>query len=467
MKCCVCHKEFENNYKLEQHCRSSKDDQHKEYVKNNLTNKFICKYCNKEFKTKNNLKIHYLNGKKCSNLYREDVNKPIVFDNKINCVCKYCGKDGFNGFKGLATHRKHSEKCLNSWKKEQEEKDKQTTKVKCEICGEFLRNISNTHLKKHNITQSEYKKRFPKSKIFSDGLLDIQKERREKKIFERFGNDTSFSSISLANCIKRYGEEEGKIFYEKWKNSIGITKEKYIEKYGEEKGLKKYGEWKESLKGKLSLDWYVKKYGEEVGNIKYQERRKIQSKCKKLESYIEKYGEKEGYKIYKKICLKKALNLENAIRLYGEKDGIEKYNLWIESKFDFDSQSKIALEFFQKIKEMFPDDNVYFHNNPREYHKYLKSLKKSCFLDFYMERGNKAIEFYGDYWHANPNKYAPEDIVFFPKQKSIVASEIWEKDNERIEAIKKEHGIEVLIVWEFDYINDEKNVMEIVKKFLS
>lgn len=37
--------------------------------------------------------------------------------------------------------------------------------VKCEICGELLKNISNTHLKKHNITTKQYKKLYPDSPI--------------------------------------------------------------------------------------------------------------------------------------------------------------------------------------------------------------------------------------------------------------------------------------------------------------
>lgn len=44
--------------------------------------------------------------------------------------------------------------------------------VKCEICGEHLRMINNTHLKKHSITLSEYKIKYPSSKTVSNKTTD-------------------------------------------------------------------------------------------------------------------------------------------------------------------------------------------------------------------------------------------------------------------------------------------------------
>jgi very-short-patch-repair endonuclease len=56
------------------------------------------------------------------------------------------------------------------------------------------------------------------------------------------------------------------------------------------------------------------------------------------------------------------------------------------------------------------------------------------------------LEVQGDYWHANPNVYSPDD--WFPKQK-MTAAQIWEKD-----AMKKkyaeERGFTVIYLWESD-----------------
>ncbi len=57
------------------------------------------------------------------------------------------------------------------------------------------------------------------------------------------------------------------------------------------------------------------------------------------------------------------------------------------------------------------------------------------------------IEVNGDYWHANPNEYRPDDIISYPKG-TRMASEVWEKDNIKINALKEKYL--VFVVWEFD-----------------
>ena len=66
------------------------------------------------------------------------------------------------------------------------------------------------------------------------------------------------------------------------------------------------------------------------------------------------------------------------------------------------------------------------------------------------------IEVQGDYWHANPEIYAHDDIIKYPKSKKILASEIWEKDLKK----KKEaenNGYLVLYVWESEIMALDSN----------
>jgi len=55
------------------------------------------------------------------------------------------------------------------------------------------------------------------------------------------------------------------------------------------------------------------------------------------------------------------------------------------------------------------------------------------------------IEFYGDYWHANPKIYKPDDIIHH----KFKAKDIWENDKQRIK-ILEELGYFVHIVWQSD-----------------
>ena len=59
---------------------------------------------------------------------------------------------------------------------------------------------------------------------------------------------------------------------------------------------------------------------------------------------------------------------------------------------------------------------------------------------------NKVIEFYGDFWHANPSLYDKNNIV----RNGLSAKEIWNYDNKRINMLKEKFNLKIKIVWEVD-----------------
>ena len=128
-------------------------------------------------------------------------------------ICKYCDRKDFKNDKGLATHRRHNKKCYNKWLTEKQEEESKKTKVQCLLCGKQLRNISNTHLKKHSITQKQYKILFPSALLFSEGLLNEQKQKRKDTI------------------KKKYTEEE--IKYLKGKKSVLAREKKHNMKFSD------------------------------------------------------------------------------------------------------------------------------------------------------------------------------------------------------------------------------------------
>lgn len=382
-------------------------------------------------------------------------------------TCKYCGRTGFFNIKSLSIHRRFSKSCLEKWKKEQEEIDNSKSKVKCAICGEYLRNISNTHLKKHNMTQQEYKCQFPDSPIFSDGLLDLQKEKREATIVERYGNNNKIRAITKETFIKNNGEKKGIALWNEFleKRQHQGSLQWYCEKYGEQEGTKLYNERCDSLVGRYTLAWFCEKYGEQEGIDRYNENRKIQSECRRLEKYIEKYGEEEGTKKFNEINNKKRPTLSNFIRKYGEEEGAKRWNKMIGNRSEF-KQSKVAMELFETIALKVQDKKVYYYNHPKEYGVMVQEDKIYCLLDFYCIDTNKVIEFYGDYWHANPNIYNENDMVFYPGNKSVVAKDVWEKDKKRIERIRCQMNCQIMIVWESDFVNHKKETIKKVVEFL-
>lgn len=77
-----------------------------------------------------------------------------------------------------------------------------------------------------------------------------------------------------------------------------------------------------------------------------------------------------------------------------------------------------------------------------------------------ISKGNKVIEYYGDYWHSNPVKYSPE---YFNKQTNMTACEKWSKDCDRINNIIT-NGYSVMIVWENDFkLNKTQTILNCIK----
>lgn len=77
-------------------------------------------------------------------------------------------------------------------------------------------------------------------------------------------------------------------------------------------------------------------------------------------------------------------------------------------------------------------------------------------LDIYLPDLKLAIEYNGDYWHANPNLYSKDEIV---NGKS--ASDIWEKDIEKINQCYSK-DITLIVVWENDWINNREEIQSLI-----
>jgi len=71
------------------------------------------------------------------------------------------------------------------------------------------------------------------------------------------------------------------------------------------------------------------------------------------------------------------------------------------------------------------------------------------------------VEFYGNYWHANPRMYEADDIV----ARDLKARDVWDNDKERV-SILKNNGFKVFIVWQCEYENNEKLVIQKIIKCL-
>ena len=81
--------------------------------------------------------------------------------------------------------------------------------------------------------------------------------------------------------------------------------------------------------------------------------------------------------------------------------------------------------------------------------------------DIYIPKLNLVIEYFGDYWHCNPNKYSEE---YINKKKNLSAKEIWEYDKTKLELIKS-YGYNVEVIWENELKLNNQKLLTIIKKY--
>lgn len=170
------------------------------------------------------------------------------------------------------------------------------------------------------------------------------------------------------------------------------------------------------------------------------------------EKCIEKYGEKEGLRRWKERQEKWQATLNS-------KSPEEKARINRAKQRNGSSVSLISQELFESLGI----ENAKYHNNGGEEVIYIDDLTYYM-VDFVL--GNKIIEFYGDYWHCNPNRYKPEDIVKFPRDISYKAKEIWQKDKKRKQELEQA-GYSVLEIWEGDFKENPDKVIQQCKEFLT
>lgn len=310
--------------------------------------------------------------------------------------CKYCNRKGFNGKKGLAMHREGHHRdnpCYISWKKEQDDLEKRKSKIKCKICGSLLRNISNTHLRKHGITQQEYKIRFPNAPIFSKGLLALQNELREKTIRKRYTRE-EIRNLRGEKAVlakeKKYGKPISEIQRELYYDELAKNSEKVTHKHkiGGQKIKKFYkklrlniNEWSRHKNRRLKLrtKTNLNKHG-----VRFVQCLEV-TKEKQRNSLIEKYGSLE--EAYRQASLK-AL-----------KTRYKKYGIYARYCPVFSLESQ---ELFCAIEQLMPKSIICYYatsqkgNRLRNEEFQVLVDSNRCllrFLDFYVPEFKKCIEF--------------------------------------------------------------------------
>lgn len=320
--------------------------------------------------------------------------------------------------------------------------------VTCKECGKQVKQIHWSHLRngcKGTIKDTkEYLEKYPNS-------------------ITRKGKSTGHT---LQLYIERYGEIEGQ---QRWDNYCKFQSHKNTFEYKQ----KKYGWTREQFDEYNSKRFntrknFIRRHGDIEGIKKWDEYCKLQSYVGvKLEYFIEKYGLNQGTEIYNQMIRNKSNSRSNLIRKYGEVLGILKYeDIQCKRNFTNTTYSKISQELFNSIDSYIGSDETFYKEKNYEYYIYLSTLDKTIYIDYFNLTKNKAIEFYGDYWHASNILYEENDIVKLPNNIRKTAKEIRENDLLRLKCLKEQHNIDTLVVWEYEYKKDKSLIINKCVEFM-
>ena len=171
-----------------------------------------------------------------------------------------------------------------------------------------------------------YKEMYPDAPIFSEGLLDIQRQNRELTIAERYSDmgNKIHDCASLDFFMRKFEDKE--LAYKAWierkeNTAYNVSRHGYIDKYGEFEGNRLFDLRCQKGVYHRSLAGLIERFGEEEGTKIYNERKERNKLSKSKEYVIQNHG--EDY--YNALCAKKALTLENFIRKYGDDLGTQKF----------------------------------------------------------------------------------------------------------------------------------------------
>jgi G:T-mismatch repair DNA endonuclease (very short patch repair protein)/endogenous inhibitor of DNA gyrase (YacG/DUF329 family) len=400
-----------------------------------MTHLVKCDECNEVFDTINPRQRFC--SKKCrdKNLIRTRKEKRLRDNPPREIKCENCGKK-------FTTNRKNamacSRKCISDLQNakireqrriENEEKYKDIDDIPvCKICGWKARSIQQHVVQQHRMPLEEYKEKFnvTDEDIFHSSYIEFFSERVKGNKNPAYNHGGRLSPFSKK--FKKYEELDD--------NETDEIINDLIEQANKTKD--------ENGSYTCRLDYYLNQgMTEEEAKNALSERQTTFS----LDICIEKYGEEKGKEIWEERQRKwlnslDELSDEEKKRIYDAKVNALSNNY-----------SKISFELFEKLGKK---DAFYGEN------EIVIKTKNGNFKPDFMY-GNKIIEFYGDFWHANPLKFDENEIMKYPSRinkNPMKASDIRKKDKFRNKELENA-GFEILIVWEHDYkLDPEKEIQK-------
>ena len=167
-------------------------------------------------------------------------------------------------------------------------------------------------------------------------------------------------------------------------------------------------------------------------------------------------------------------SLKTCIEKYGPEEGLVKFierqikwqkTLYKNGKLK-SGYSEVSQElFFKLIEDVEINASNYFIFAKKGGEFVLNDNNGFYRYDFTDLKNKRIIEYNGDDYHGNPNKYKANDYPN-PFRKDLTAKDIWNKDNQKT-LIANNNGFEVFVVWDSEYKQNKKEIIDKCKEFLN
>jgi very-short-patch-repair endonuclease len=319
----------------------------------------------------------------------------------------------------------------------QEEYDKL---CECQICGLKAKQLYKHVHNVHSMSVENYKLQFPGHRLESDEYLEYLSESRKGENNPMFGNGSSeMSPFAIEFYIaKGHSKEDAIKLRDEFKQ--GVIDSRDASSYT------------------TNAEYYMKKYGVDIITARDMQR------DRQTTNSIENIAKREGISLDEAKLIRNDITEKWMISMSSKSDSeIDEIN---RKKLHIGCRSKGSTKFFDwLVTELnisresvkYGDDELFFpYTN-------VDGNRKHYFFDFTM--GNNIIEYYGDLFHANPKIYTENDIPVKWRSEQKIAKDIWEYDKLK-ESTIREHGYNLLVIWESEVKENKYRVLERCREFL-
>lgn len=313
--------------------------------------------------------------------------------------------------------------------------------VECPICGLRCRQLSQHYKKSHPNEKVPEVSRAKMSnfsfetfwKVYNPTLSEAEAKEQFTKFRETHGMNKGWGV-----CEANHNHSSNSTEYSRKSKSPRCIEFWLAKGFSEEEAIIKRNDWYKKLYENMSFNTRVDFYLSAAGGD-YEKAKQMLAKrqhTNKPDKYIERYG------------------LELGLEKYTEK--LKRWANKLKESYTHGS-SKIELSFINDIM-----DTLSLAPEKCQFRGCYKTIRPCGFLPDFIYNNEFVIEFYGDYWHANPKLYTDDNYV---TKHGKYVKEVHDKDALRNNLLH-EHGYKVLVVWEHDYRTNRELVINDIAKFL-